>query len=271
MSDSLREAIDLARSGSVGAARRHLVDLLRDNPTNIRGWALLARLVDNPAQKRDLLHRMLALPDERNLHAWAQGELAALDAPPEAAEDEDETRPLPDVMGPPDTEPIIEPSPPSPPADETQPISPTERLEREELRARLAEIYDSLLWAKQETPAEEPPPKEPLTPTPVAAAVAEEPPQRRPTPSRRVSPAAALLIGVVAILVLLVGVTVLFGRQNPEAVSGLPFFPTVTPTATVEPTATPAPPTATPTTAPTSTPAPTITPSPMPTATPLPT
>lgn len=86
----IRQAADLAREGKRDEARDHLEEVLEQDETNTTAWLLLARITDNPDEKRMALTTVLQL-DPGN--AKAQDLMSKLDAKIKASAPKDEIMP----------------------------------------------------------------------------------------------------------------------------------------------------------------------------------
>jgi hypothetical protein len=79
--EELLEIWQQAQTGDQTGARRQLVEVLREEPRNVRAWALMATLLSDPAQQADCYRRILRF-DPGNRRAAAM--LASLEADPGA-------------------------------------------------------------------------------------------------------------------------------------------------------------------------------------------
>lgn len=74
--ETLRKGIVAARRGHHESARRLLISVVSEEPSNELAWSWLARVTDDPSAKRDYLNTVRKLNPN---NSWAAGQLSALD------------------------------------------------------------------------------------------------------------------------------------------------------------------------------------------------
>jgi hypothetical protein len=90
MTDRLREAIGVARTGETDEAQRLVAAILENSPDDARAWYLMSHLVESPARQAAYLYKAVSL-DPSNERARAElarfpsGVTYALSRPPDTA------------------------------------------------------------------------------------------------------------------------------------------------------------------------------------------